>query len=181
MSMKTALLASVMSASALVLGGCNSATNQPPAQTAQPTAASRPSAVTSPVSINAEMVSLVDHAAHELWSVEQEGRRPKTPDDWENLSEHATQLAAAAALIALPGTGPNDNTLTQQPKWQKWAKDMSDVGMAELEASRANNIDALLAANNRLVDVCEGCHKEFKPAIPSEGIAHKHMHTAAKP
>jgi hypothetical protein len=170
------LLASLMSASTLLLAGCESSQNQ---QSAQP-AAPRP-AVTSPVSINAEMVSLVDHAAHELWNVEREGQKPKTQDDWENLSEHAVQLAAAGALIMLPGTGPNDVTLTQQPKWQKWAKDLSDAGMAELKASQANNIDALLAANNHLVEVCEGCHKDFKPSIPSEGIPHKHMHTAPKP
>jgi hypothetical protein len=180
--MKILILASVICASAVVLVACESGRNQQPAQTGsvQSAAAASPP-VTSPVSINAEMVSLVDHAAHELWNVEREGQKPKTQDDWENLSEHATELAAAGALIMLPGTGPNDVTLTQQTKWQKWAKDLSDTGMAALKASQANNIDALLTANNHLVEVCEGCHKDFKPAIPSEGIAHKHMHTVTKP
>jgi hypothetical protein len=177
--MKTGMLASLLSAGALGFFGCNSATNPPasqtPAQPAPSTPASPPS-VTSPVSINAEMVSVVDHAAHELWSVEHEGHKPKTPADWEELSEHATQLAAAGALIMLPGTGANDVTLTQQAKWQKRAKDLSAVGIAELKASQGNNIDALITANGRLVDVCEGCHKDFKPSLPSEGIAHKHMH-----
>lgn len=177
LTMKTVVLASLMSASAFVFVGCNSGTNPPgdqhPAQTAQ-------SPVTSPISINAEMVAVVDHAAHELWNVEQEGHKPSTPADWEGLAEHATQLAASGALIMIPGTGANDNTFTQQAKWQKWSKDLSDVGLAELKASQANNVDAVIAANNRLVEVCEGCHKDFKPTLPSEGIAHKHMHAASK-
>ena len=36
--------------------------------------------------------------------------------------------------------------------------------------------DAVVAANGQLVDVCEACHKAFKPALPSEGIVHKHTH-----
>jgi hypothetical protein len=181
--MKIVALASMTFASAFLAAGCNTATNEPAnqqsPQAAQSAAASRP-VITSPVSINAEMVSLVDHAAHELWSVEREGGKPKNQGEWENLSEHATQLAASGALIVLPGTGPNDVTNTQQAKWQKWAKDLSDAGLAELKATEDNNLEALLAANNRLVDVCEGCHKEFKPTLPSEGIVHKHMHTTSK-
>jgi hypothetical protein len=178
--MRVTQLASVMYVSTVMLVGCTSTTNQPSTQTSPPTTVAGPT-MTSPVSINAEMVSIVDHAAHELWNVEREGQKPTTQGDWENLSEHATQLAASGALIMLPGTGPNDVTLTQQAKWQKWAKDLSAVGMEQLKATQANNFEALLSANNRLMDVCEGCHKDFKPSIPSEGIAHKHMHSVPKP
>jgi len=48
--------------------------------------------------------------------------------------------------------------------------------MAALKASEAMNMEALVAANGQLVDACEGCRKEFKPSLPSEGITHKHMH-----
>jgi len=24
------------------------------------------------------------------------------------------------------------------------------------------------------VESCEGCHKEFKPSLPSEGLVHRH-------
>ena len=37
-------------------------------------------------------------------------------------------------------------------------------------------MEALVAANGRLVEACEGCHKQFKPALPSEGIMHSHVH-----
>ena len=39
------------------------------------------------------MVSIVDHAGHQLCNAEREGNKPKTKADWENLAEHATQLA----------------------------------------------------------------------------------------
>jgi hypothetical protein len=123
------------------------------------------------------MVSLVDHAGHALWDVEREGKKPKTDQDWEYLAEHAVQLAAAGSLITLPGTGVHDLTMTQNPSWQKWARAMSDAAVAALKATEAKNIDALVTANGQLVDTCEGCHKEFKPALPSEGITHQHMHS----
>jgi hypothetical protein len=124
------------------------------------------------------MVSLVDHASHALWDAEQEGRNPKTDADWENIAEHATQLAAAGTLITLPGSGVNDRDWTQQASWQKWSRAMADAGMAALKASDGRNQTALVAANSQLVQTCEGCHKEFKPELPSEGITHQHMHVA---
>ena len=67
---------------------------------AQPTATAQAS-VMSPVSINAEMVAIVDHAGHQLWAVEQEGKAPKTDADWANVTEHATQLTS---FTPVPGT-----------------------------------------------------------------------------
>jgi hypothetical protein len=146
---------------------------QPPVQTAP--AISVP-AVLSPVSINAEMVRVVDHAAHQLWNVEKEGMAPKTDADWETVEEHATQIAAAGALIRLEGTGPTDRMFVQQPDWQKFGSEMSSAGLAALKATEARSREALVAANSQLVEACESCHKRFKPALPSEGITHSHIH-----
>jgi hypothetical protein len=33
-----------------------------------------------------------------------------------------------------------------------------------------------VAANGQVVESCEGCHKEFKPDLPTEGIVHTHDH-----
>jgi hypothetical protein len=142
---------------------------------AQPTVSPQPS-VMSPVSINAEMVAIVDHAGHQLWAVEQEGKAPKTDADWANVTEHATQLAAGGALIRVAGTGINDVGWVASPGWQKSARAMSDAAMAALKAAEGKNLNALVAANGQLVDACESCHKEFKPDLPSEGIVHSHAH-----
>ena len=53
---------------------------------------------------------------------------------------------------------------------------MSDAGMAALKAAQSKNQELLVAANGQLVDSCEGCHKQFKPALPTEGITHAHIH-----
>jgi len=161
---------------AYLAAGCGAPTEQ-----AQPSAQSGPAArsvptVQSPVSINAEMVRVVDHAAHQLWNAEREGMAPKTDADWENIVEHATQIAAAGALIRLEGTGPNDRTFVQQADWQKFGAAISDAGLAALKAAEAKSQGALVSANGQLVEACEGCHKRFKPELPSEGITHSHAH-----
>ena len=145
-------------------------------QQAAPAAASTQPSVTSPVSINASMVSIVDHAGHELLNVEREGNKPKTKEDWEVHAEHATQLAAAGALVRIPGTGVQDMTWVASPDWQKWARAMSDAAQAELKAIEGENFEALVTANGQLVEACEGCHKQFKPSLPSEGVVHAHAH-----
>jgi len=157
--------------------GCTAPANQQPASSvppAQPVTQLPPWPQGPPVSINAEMVSFVDHAGHALWDVEGEGKAPKTDDDWVSVEDHATQLAAAGSLIMLPGTGVNDKTLTEQPDWQKWARALSDGGVAAIKASQVKDFQALVVANGQLVEACEGCHKRFKPALPSEGINHRH-------
>jgi hypothetical protein len=162
---------------ACVAAGCGAPAEPPPSSTqvASSTASSAP-AVLSPVSINAEMVRIVDHAGHQLWNAEKPDMAPKTDADWENIIEHATQIAAAGALIRLEGTGPNDRTFVQQPDWQKFAAAVSTAGLAALKAGETKNKEALVAANGQLVEACEGCHKQFKPSLPSEGITHVHAH-----
>jgi hypothetical protein len=160
---------------ACLTAGC--AARPEPSQPSAPvtTVANSAPAVQSPVSINAEMVRVVDHAAHQLWNAERKGMAPKTDADWENIVEHATQVAAAGALIRLEGTGPNDRTFVQQPDWLKFGADVSNAGLAALAAAEAKNQPALVVANGQLVEACEGCHKRFKPALPSEGINHTHI------
>ena len=83
-------------AGAWLIAGCSAPAPVEPPKPAQP-AAEAPAPVRSPVSINAEMVAIVDHAGHQLWAVEQEGKAPKTDTDWANVTEHATQLAAKSS------------------------------------------------------------------------------------
>jgi hypothetical protein len=175
MNLNTVTLTLTLGAGALLIAGCRTESGLP-TPAAQPAMTSTAPPSGPPISINAEMVSIVDHAGHALWDVEQDGRAPKTPADWELVAEHATQMAAAGTLIALPGTGPNDLTLTQQADWKKWSRAMSDAGLAALRATESTDMKALVAANSQLVEACEGCHKQYKPSLPSEGITHQHMH-----
>ena len=160
---------------ALLVAACSTPpgeTSQPAAQPADPVA-SAPASV-SPISINEEMVALVDHAGHELWDVEKAAA--KATIDWANVEHHAAQLAAAGLLIRTAGPGANDRDWVGSSGWQKWARAMSDAGMAARKAAQDKNRESLVAANGQLVESCEGCHKEFKPDLPSEGLTHMHSH-----
>jgi len=64
-------------------------------------------------SINAVMVSLVDHAAHEIWEAASTDRL--TGRDWQTVEQHALQLVASGALIRLVGTGPQDKAWVATP------------------------------------------------------------------
>lgn len=160
--------------SALLLAACSGPAQQPAQQSSY--ASPAPAAVKPEVSINAVMVGLVDHAGHELWNVEKEGAAPKTEADWATVQEHAVQLAAAGPAISVGGTGPSDNIWVQSPDWRKDAQAMSDAAMSAVNAAKGKNFEELVAANGRIVETCETCHKQFKPELPTEGIVHTHAH-----
>jgi hypothetical protein len=89
------------------------------------------------------------------------------------------QLRALATLISRGGTGEYDHSWVSTPAWQEWAGKLRDVGVAVKAAADSKDKMALWREGNNLVNVCEGCHKQFKPALPTEGILHKgHGHSS---
>ena len=148
-------------------------TAAPPPATVEPAA---PTTATLNVSINEVMVALIDHAGHNLWDVEQEGRDPKNDAEWQVVQEHAVQIAAAGPAITVGGAGSRDAEWVKTPSWHLYAQRMSDAGVAALTAAKSKDLKALVTANGQLVDTCEQCHKEFKSDLPSEGIVHAHAH-----
>jgi hypothetical protein len=121
-------------------------------------------------SINALMVALVDHAAHEIWEAASAERL--TGRDWQTVEQHALQLVASGALISLAGTGPQDAAWATAPAWQAWARELTDGGLAALDAVEKSNQRALHAAGEAIADTCFGCHDMFKPDAPTEGLLH---------
>lgn len=155
--------------SLLMIAGCS-----PPAKTAQVAtsapvvAAAHETSITLPVSINAVMVALVDHASEPLWVDAYRG--PKTPDEWRETEYDAYQMAISGKLIQLAGTGPSDADWVSQPEWKTYADDMSAAGMHALRAAQAKDLTGLGEAGDSLVAACEACHKKFKPGLTSMGI-----------
>ena len=99
----TMLKVGLLGVGVLCLSAC---TGPAPQQTAPPPATVEPAAPTTAklnVSINEVMVALIDHAGHNLWDVEQEGRNPKNDADWQVVQEHAVQIAAAGPAITVGG------------------------------------------------------------------------------
>ena len=126
-----------------------------------------------PVSINALMVTLIDHSAHYIWDYSSVlESRSLTDKEWQVVEYYSVQLAASGPLIKLGGTGVMDKQWVTTPGWKKWSTQLSDVAVSALQATRDHDKAGLIKANNDLVDVCEGCHKDFKPEVPTEGILH---------
>jgi hypothetical protein len=121
-------------------------------------------------SINALMVALVDHSAHEIWEAGAAGTL--TGQDWQTAEQHAIQLVASGTLISLGGTGIADAGWVTAPAWQEWSQIMADGASAALAAVRNADQDALNTAGGTLIEACEGCHQAFKPDLPTEGLTH---------
>jgi len=157
----------------VLLAGCAGGVEETAAPAATTQAIPVPTAPVLPaVSVNALMVALTDHSAHVIWDVAE--TRPQTDHEWLELEYHAIQLAGAGTLISLGGTGPADAGWARLPGWTRFAQDLTDGGVAALAAARARNVDGILAAGDDIVATCEGCHKEFKPEVPTEGLLHEH-------
>jgi hypothetical protein len=124
-----------------------------------------------PVSINALMVTLIDHSAHYIWDYGAMDRKISA-DEWRTVQYYAIQLAGSGPLITLGGSGHLDAGWAASPEWTKAAHMMSDGAMLALDAATNKDKAKLAEAGNALVESCEGCHAIFKPEVPTEGITH---------
>ena len=161
----------------LLLAGCDagSAGNTPAAQApAEPavTAAAEAAPVPAPqpelpISLNTLMVALVNHAADPIWLAA--WRNPQSDRDWRELERLAVQLEVGGALLTMPGTGPLDRTWVADPAWQEWAGRLERAGAGAVKAVQARDLEAIGGVGDEIVEVCEGCHIAFKPALPTGG------------
>lgn len=124
------------------------------------------------MSINQVMVAVVDDAAHSIWEGGNTTKR-LTDGQWQTIEAHTYQLEAAATLISLGGTGKVDAAWTATPAFQANLRKLREMAITSRKAVSAKDQAALRRAGDQLVTVCEGCHKQFKPDAPTEGIYHK--------
>src|SRR6056300_1301434 len=69
-----------------------------------------------PVSVNALMVTMIDHSAHYIWDYAALDDM-MLEEEWLAIEYYSIQLAAAGPLITLGGTGELDNTWSLSPQW----------------------------------------------------------------
>jgi len=124
-----------------------------------------------PVSINALMVTLIDHSAHYLWDYANQTRF-MGDEEWLAIEYYGIQLAAAAPLITLGGTGPADAGWVADARWTAYAGQMMEGAQMAMNAARLQDVALLQSAGDRLIEACEGCHEDFKPDLPTEGLEH---------
>ena len=125
------------------------------------------------ISINEVMVAQIDHASHFIWDA-------ANPDnnagdiDWEEVEHHAIQLISSRSAISMGGTGVNDAMWISQTSWREYVNLMNDGALLALTSAREENRTSLARAGDILAESCEGCHKQYKPSIPTEGFTHPH-------
>jgi hypothetical protein len=124
------------------------------------------------MSINQVMVAVVDDAAHGIWEGGNTDKR-LTDGQWQTIEQQTYQLQAAATLISLGGTGKADPGYTASPAFQEEARKLMDMAINSRHAVETKDQKALRSAGDALVTLCEGCHTQFKPDAPTEGIYHK--------
>lgn len=124
--------------------------------------------VSLPISINEVMASLINHSADPIWVAA--WRNPQSDDDWRELEHLARQLQVGGALLAIPGTGPADRVWTDDSDWRAYAQQLSNSAARAVNAARAKDVGLIRRAGDEIVDICESCHIDFKPAIPTMNI-----------
>src|SRR5438552_12639247 len=81
---------------------------------------------------------------------------PQNDRDWETLQVQALMLAESGNLLMMKGRAKN------QGEWMKDARALVDAGMAAVKATRAKDMQAVLALNERIVSSCINCHQKFR-------------------
>jgi hypothetical protein len=125
-------------------------------------------AVQLPISINEVMASLINHSADPIWIAA--WRSPQSEEDWRELEHLAHQLQMGGALLTIPGTGPADEKWTSNSEWRGYANQLSAAAGEAVAAARARNVQQISSAGDDIVAVCESCHIEFKPDVPTMNI-----------
>lgn len=152
----------------LAIAACSGPSSTPTAATTAPSGAT---GLTLPVSLNEIMVGAVDDATYALFdvgnAVRNDTKLPTTDEDWREVRDNALQMVAMGKVIQMPGTGPEDAQWTSAPTWKSWAESLSAIGVDMLKLAAARDTNGFVDAGDRLVAVCEGCHREFKPELPT--------------
>jgi len=166
----------------LAASGCDQSVTQPSMETDTAPNQVTPEAVPTrpprlPVSLNEIMVALVNHSADPIWLAA--WRNPQTDKDWRNLERMAYQLQLAGALLVIPGTGPQDDEWSASPRWTNWAGQLAKAGGRAVDAATSRDLSRISRSGDEIVDICEGCHIDFKPDLPTRGMFGELSPTAA--
>jgi len=81
---------------------------------------------------------------------------PQNDRDWETLQMQAVMLAESGNLLMMKDRAKN------QGEWMKDARALVDAGLAAAKATRARDMQAVLALNEPIVNSCVTCHRKFR-------------------
>ena len=108
------------------------------------------------------MVNMVGPPATSLW--ETVGRQTLTDQDWQRMKEAMARLSESASAVAAGGTSASEAERAKSSEWRNWTGKLVATTSAATDAVDRKDQQALLAASDTLVEICEGCHTAFPPA-----------------
>ena len=121
-----------------------------------------------PISINEVMASLINHSADPIWIAA--WKNPTSDADWRELEHLARQLQVGGSLLSIPGTGPADDVWTDSSRWRDYSQELSAAAGRAVNAARSKDVELIGRAGDDIVDICESCHIDFKPDLPTMNI-----------
>lgn len=161
-------LPAVVGLGALGLAACSGepqATAQAPEagpEAAEPPAAAAPY---KPVATTLELMeSLIAHAAEEYWTsvrivMDADGVTeyvPETDEEWEEVWAAGLSLAESGNLLMMPPRAVDD-------EWIRISGELVDVGVEAAAAALSRDYEQVLAAGERVYNVCVECHARYVP------------------
>jgi cytochrome c553 len=98
--------------------------------------------------------AMISPASDAIFNAGQEP--PKDEKAWLAVRNNALILAEAGNLLMLGGRAKD------QGGWMKMSRAMVDAAATAAKAAEAKNVDAIMAAGDRIVSTCESCHQVYR-------------------
>jgi len=86
-----------------------------------------------------------------------ERKPPQTDNEWNALTSQALMLAESGNLLMMPGRARD------QEDWMKDSRLLVEAGIAAVKATRAKDVQAVVALNDQIVTACTTCHTAYHP------------------
>ena len=81
---------------------------------------------------------------------------PETDAAWAAVKNAAVILAESSNLLMLEGRAPDTGP------WMEMSRDMLDAAVMALSAVETEDLDGVMEAGGRIVEVCEACHEPYR-------------------
>ncbi len=83
---------------------------------------------------------------------------------WPTVDNAAVALAEVAKLIMVPGRlcENGEPVPVEQDNFIQWARELEEVGIKALAASRSRNMEAVSEVNNDIFEACSNCHSVYR-------------------
>ena len=81
---------------------------------------------------------------------------PETEAEWTAVRNGAVILAESSNLLMLEGRAADNGP------WMEMSREMLDAAAMALAAAETEDLDGVIEAGGRIVEVCEACHEPYR-------------------